>query len=146
MQLLKNRFWVLALLMLVNSCNYYNTDEYFVEHLPSPVPELSIHTSFDTLPYPVVVVDSILFEYKVTLDTGRVYFTYLEFQGAEGFVYDTNAARVWLKPDPLLLESTYDLNMTIAYKTTSGSLADLIDAEYAFQDTSWTLQVKEEIE
>lgn len=145
MEIMK-RTLTFILAALLASCSYYNNEEYFVEHTPGPLPDISLSTSFDTIAGDIIVLDSIRFSYTVTVDSGMVYFTYLEFQGSEGFIQDTNSASVWIRPDSTLPEPSYDLNMSVAYKTNSGSLADLINAEYAVLDTSWNIIVKEEVE
>jgi hypothetical protein len=131
-------------ILLLASCTYYDNEEYFVDHTPGPLPEISLITSFDTIIGDIIATDSILFEYEVFLDSGRVFFTYLEFQELQGFINDTNAASIWLKPNKFLPGNTAELFMSVAYKTNSGSLADLYDVEYTLFDTSWTLIVKED--
>ncbi len=130
---------VFAFVILFFTSCYYSSDEFYFVDIPSTeLPEIVLSTNFDTLET-IIIRDSILFEYEVSIDTGRLYITRIFLSEFYIFASDSIRDSLWINPTYLTEDGQYEMNMELIYKTTSGSLSDRIDAEYAKLDTSWNV-------
>jgi len=129
--------------LFCNSCNYSSDETFYVEVdfdiLPN-IEVLSNLNSSDTIDK----MDSIFFRYEIVLDTGGIFFSQIFFN--EGFVFysEEMADSLWINPVDTLSSGSYELYMEVLYKSATGSLADLIDAEYLLKDTTWQVVIDEE--
>ncbi len=125
-------------ILLFTSCSYSSNEFYFLEIPYTGLPEIVLSTNFDTLEN-VLIRDSILFEYEVSIDTGKLYIARIYLGNYYIFSSDSIRNSLWINPTYLTNDGQYEMNMELLYKTTSGSLADRIDAEFAVLDTSWNI-------
>ncbi len=85
--------------------------------------------------------DSLLIKYEISIDTGRLYFAdlYIGNYPLYRSVFETDS--FWIAPDYVLIPGDYVLTLIAYYKSYSGSLADLMDAEFMVSDTNWTIKI-----
>mgnify|MGYP006284746063 CR=1 FL=1 len=112
--------------------------EYEVEITPEIVPQVTIETNMDELDS-LVISDSTIFSYTISVDTGMLYFSELYVDKTIFSSSDTAVSNVWLHPG--LVDTTGDHTITLLayYKSLTGSLADNLNAEFRVADTAWTL-------
>ncbi len=128
----------LLILLILSACDYSSDEIYFVEVDLSDLPELEISSSLDTMES-VLITDSLLFEYEISIDTGKIFYTQIFFDESFIFASDSLANSVWINPDTSYNDGHYDIYMEVIYKSSTGSLADRINAEYLLKDTSWVV-------
>jgi hypothetical protein len=87
-----------------------------------------------------MIVDSLLFKYAISIDTGKVYFADLYLDNLLIFRSDTVADSLWFYPEYIRNETSYDLTLVAYYTKRTGSLADIMDADFLLADTSWTVR------
>lgn len=109
---------------------------HFVEVDTDILPNIEITTNLnpaDTLD----ISDTIFFNYEITLDTGKIFFTQIYFDDLFLYVSENMSDSISINPFDTLSIGSHDLYMEVVYKSTTGSLADKIDAEFLLKDTVW---------
>ena len=132
-------FTILLLMFTVNSCFYTDNSSYYAEIEPDYNPKVSITSNFDTIDS-ITIVDSLLFRYEISIDTGTLFFADLFLDNQQLLRSDTVADSLWFYPDYISSGETYDITLRAYYRTYTGSLADALDAEFFLSDTVWTVQ------
>jgi len=142
---MKNIFTVFLLIFLFSSsCYYSDPSTYEVEIVSDYNPSvevlsnLGIHDS-------VAILDSLLFEYMISIDTGRLYFADLYIGNLLIYRSESLSDSIWIDPYYITVPGDYTLTMLAYYKSYSESLADLYNAEFIVYDTAWTLKFYNEI-
>lgn len=136
---------VLALTcLLCSSCYYSSNESFFVDVNTDVLPEIDIKTNLDVTDT-INHRDSIFFKYEVLIDTGNIYFSQLFFNEEFIFYSEEMADSLWINLNDTLSAGTYDLSMEVIYKSSTGSLADRIDAEYLLKDASWQIVFGKEV-
>jgi hypothetical protein len=128
----------LSLALITGSCYYTDVDSYFVEVEKDLKPVVNITTNFDGQE-DLFVIDSIKFIYNIEVDIGEIFFAELLLNNQRFFITDEFADSLWIKSDLVIFPGEYDLKMLAYYKTMTGSLADIVDAEIAVSQASWKI-------
>jgi hypothetical protein len=138
-------FITFILLLAARSCFYVDDSQYWVDIDAGYTSRVTITSSFDTIDS-IMIVDSLLFKYEISIDTGEVYFADLYLNNLLIFRSDTVADSLWFYPDYFRTETTYDITLVAYYTKRTGSLADIMDADFLVADTSWTIRFLSEPE
>ena len=135
---------ILALTCLFCSSCFYSSDEiYYVDVSADILPIIEITSNLDTsLTYDIL--DSIHFQYEIVLDTGEIFFTQIYFNKDYIFLSEAASDSLWINPEDTLADGSYEIDMEVFYKSTSGSLTDKFDLEYILKDTSWLVKLGRE--
>lgn len=126
--------------LLLSSCIYSSDEMFWVEVDTDTLPHIGITTNLnptDTFE----IQDTILFKYEIVIDTGYIFFSQLFFN--DGFIHYSEhmADSLFVDPVDTLSIGSYELYMEVFYKSSTGSLADRIDAEFLILDTTWQLNI-----
>ncbi|MFC2080154.1 hypothetical protein ACFLRQ_01630 [Bacteroidota bacterium] len=133
---------LILVLFTTNSCYYSDLDTHEVEIQNNAYsPSISIKTNLDTMEN-IIFSDSLFFRYEIEIDTGRLYVSDLYLDNIQFFRSDTVVDSLFIIPGSLFYDGNYELTMLAYYKTYSGSLADILDAEFFIKDTSWIITIK----
>jgi hypothetical protein len=137
-------FTILALTCLIfSSCSYSSNEIYFMDVNTDILPNIDITSNLDTsITYDIL--DSILFKYEIMLDTGEIFFTQIYFNNEYIFLSEEMSDSLWINPEDTLADGSYELDMEILYKSTTGSLADKFDLEFILKDTTWLVKLGRE--
>jgi hypothetical protein len=130
---------ILFLLIAAKSCFYVDNNSYYVDIETDYFPTVLIASNFDTIDT-ITIVDSLLFKYEISIDTGTLFFADLFLDNLQLLRSDTIADSLWLYPGYINNRETYDITLRAYYRTYTGSLADIMNAEFFQADTSWTVQ------
>ncbi|MDF1571005.1 MAG: hypothetical protein P1P82_05250 [Bacteroidales bacterium] len=129
-------FTLFILLLAARSCFYVDDSQYRVEIDPAFNPVLHFTSNFDTIDS-IRIVDSLVFKYEISIDTGKLYYADLYLGNLQLFRSDTLADSLWLYPYYINDGEMYDITIIAYFKKYTGSLADILDAEPYIADTSW---------
>jgi|GEM_PF-2529815 len=129
-------FILCILLFAARSCFYVDDSQYRVEIDPDFDPVVTFTSSFDAIDS-IRIVDSVLFKYEISIDTGTLYYADLYLANLHLFRSDTLADSLWLYPYYINDGELYDITIIAYFKKYTGSLADILDAEPYIADTSW---------
>lgn len=132
-------FIILLLVFTVHSCIYTDNSSYFEEIEPDYNPTVRITSNFDTIDS-ITIVDSLLFRYEISIDTGTLYFADLFLENQQLFRSDTLVDSLWFYPEYIYDGETYDITLRAYYRSYTGSLADAFNAEFLLTDSVWTVQ------
>lgn len=138
-------FTLFILLLTARSCFYVDDSRYYVEINQDYVPTVTITSNFDTIDS-IRIVDSLMFRYEIEIDTGRLYYADIYLGSLQLFRSDTLADSLWLYPNYINDGETYDVTVRAFYKKFSGSLADVINAEFFITDSTWAVTFFKELE
>lgn len=136
--MIKKGITILIILVAFRSCYYVDSDVYRVDITPEITPRAIISSNLDTLDT-IFVTDSLLFKYLVDIDTGQLYLADIYLGNFHLYRSDTIEDSIWIYRNFVPFHGDYDLTLVAYYRTLSGSLADILDAEFLASDTSWTL-------
>ncbi len=136
--MVKKGITILLFLVAFQSCNYVDSDVYMVDITPEITPRAIISSNLDSLDT-IPVTDSLLFKYMVAIDTGQLFLTDLYLNDRILYRSDTISDSLWIYRDYVQFPGEYDLTLVAYYQSLSGSLADIIGAEFLVSDTSWIL-------
>ncbi|MEX0982143.1 MAG: hypothetical protein WD577_12565 [Bacteroidales bacterium] len=139
---MRTGFIVLFLLLSFRSCYYVDSDRYEVEIVPEFTPQVQISSNLDGLDS-ILVSDSLLFSYSIEIDTGQLFLADIYLGNSLVFRSDTISDSLWLYSNYVSFFGNYELTLRAYYKSYSGSLADIFDAEYFVTDSSWILTFRE---
>jgi len=104
---------------------------------PEP-PDIIIRSNLDSMD-DLTFSDSLLFKYEVEIDTGTFYLADIYIDNTLIYRSDTIRDSIWIVPTANAAEGAYQLDLRAYAKTFSGSLADQLDAESFFADSSWVI-------
>ncbi len=138
--MIKKGIIILLVLTAFRSCYYIDLNEHYVDISPGVEPQAVLSSNLDSLD-PIVISDSVLFKYKIDIDTGQLYMADIYLGNTRLYKSDTVEDSIWIYPDLVLVQGDYDLLLVAYYQSLSGSLADLLNAEYFTKDKSWTLTI-----
>lgn len=138
-------FTIFILLIGARSCFYVDDGRYYVDINPDYESRVIITSNFDTIDS-IRIVDSLMFKYEIEIDTGRLYYADLYLDNLQLFRSDTLVDSLWLYPSYINDGETYDITVRTFYKKFTGSLADIIDAEFFITDSIWTVTFYKELE
>ena len=142
---MKRILYVLLLLLLTaKSCFYLDNGEYFVEIESDYNPTVTITSTFDSIDS-IMIVDSLLFKYEIMIDTGSLFFADLYLDNFQLYRSGRRTDSIWFQPYFVNYGQSYDISLLAYYKTYTGSLADIMDAEFMLYDTTWTVTFYKEI-
>jgi hypothetical protein len=130
-------------LFVVSSCYYVNNDAYFVDVQRGELPNVILTTNLDTVDS-IIIRDSLLFKYEISIDTGNYYLSRLYLDNYYIFVSDSIRDSLWINPTYIDSSGVYLLEMLLYYQTNSGNLADKINTEFVQKDTSWSVTIIKE--
>lgn len=141
----KSLFVFAFLMVLTTSCFYVESEIYPTDIVSDYNPTITFSSNIDTI-NDLSVTDSLLFRYTVAIDTGTLYFSDLYLGNLQLMRSDTTSDSIWILPDYVAENGDYDLTLVSYFKSFSGSLADIMNAEFLSADTSWSINIlKEEI-
>ncbi len=140
---MRTGFIILFLLLGFRSCYYVDSDRFEVDIVPEFTPQVQISSNLDGLDS-IVVTDSLLFSYSIEIDTGQIFLADLYLGNSHIFRSDTASDSLWIYKDYVNFFGDYELTLRAYYRSYSGSLADIFDAEFFVTDSSWILTFREE--
>lgn len=135
----------LILLLAAKSCFYTDDSRYDVVIDHSVEPSVVITSNFDTIDS-IRIVDSLMFRYEISMDTGMLYYADVFLGNLQLFRSDTLVDSLWLYPGYINDGETYDIVVSAYYKKMTGSLADIINAEFYITDSIWPVTFFKELE
>jgi hypothetical protein len=136
----KNWLILLLLLLISGSCYFTDLSTYEVDIISTYEPTVGVESNlreYDSISF----IDSTLLEFNIHIDTGALYFADLYLGTVPIFRTDTINSELWLTPFEVANPGDYILTLLTYYKSYSGSLADVFDAEFMIYDTSWNLTI-----
>jgi len=128
---MKNKRYIYILvgfLMLCNACLYSDNEIFYVEPIPDLPPVIDVRTNLDTIATPVVE-DSLLVEYDISIQNGKLYFVEAWLPGRSIYESDTSHGSFWLYPHDVLTPGIDTLHLDIYYSSNTNSLADVTGYE-----------------
>ncbi|MCF8225601.1 MAG: hypothetical protein K9J30_06955 [Bacteroidales bacterium] len=137
---MRKSLFVILLLFSVRSCFYVDTQEFETEIYLDFEPEVTISSNFDQLDN-IRITDSIYFSYEIQIDTGKLYFSDLYLDNYLIYRSSSTADSIWIFPYYIEEDGDYDLTILAYYKSLTGSLADVLDAEPYVEDTTWVITI-----
>ncbi len=133
------------LIILTASCFYTETDRYPTDIISEYNPKITFSSNIDTIK-DITVTDSLLFSYKVAIDTGSLYFSDVYLGNLHLVRSDTTSDSLWIYPGYVNNNGDYELTLVSYFKSYSESLADIMNAEFLAADTSWSINIiREEV-
>lgn len=138
-------FTLFILLLAARSCFYVDDSRYWVEIDADFNPVLTFSSNFDTIDS-IRIVDSLMFKYEISIDTGTLYYADLYLGNLQVFRSDTLADSLWLYPYYINDGEMYDITIIAYFKKYTGSLADILDADPYIADTSWRVTLFKDLE
>ena len=139
---MRTGFIILFLLLSFRSCYYTDYDSYRVDVVPEFTPQIKISSNLDGLDS-ILVTDSLLFRYSIEIDTGQLFLADIYIGNSHVFRSDTISDSLWIYKDYVSLYGDYYLTLRAYYQSYSGSLADILGAEFLVADSIWTLTFRE---
>lgn len=133
------------LVLVVTSCFYTDGEQFESTIVSDYKPDVSFSSNLPPLDS-LERLDSLFFSFDVTIDTGRLYYADLFFNNTWIFRTDTTIDSLWILPQDQLSNGLYDLTLVATYKSYTRSLADLLDAEPRYADTTWQIIIYSENE
>jgi len=130
--------------LFTSSCYYVENERYSVEITSDYKPSISLSSNLDTLDS-ISVTDSLLFKYSVEIDTGSLYFSDVYIGNMQLFRSDSTTDSLHIYPYYVSVSGDYELTLVSYFKTYTGSLADLMDAEFLAADTSWIIHINRDV-
>ena len=137
-RMIKRGITILLVLAALKSCYYLDSDVHMVDIKPEITPRAIISSNLDALDT-IFVADSLLFKYLVDIDTGQLFLADVYLSNYLLYRSDTIQDSIWIYRDYIQFQGEYELKLVAYYQSLSGSLADIIGAEFMVSDTSWTL-------
>lgn len=131
---------ILLFLLLGRSCFYTDLSNYEVEIQGEYVPQISFASNLSGKDS-VLIGDSIFFRYEILLDSGEYFFTDLYFDNQIIFRSDSLVDSLWIKPYYFADPGESILTLACFLKSYSGSLADIMNAEFLVADSAWAIKV-----
>lgn len=142
---MKNIFAVFIFIFLFTSSCYYSdpsTYQVDIESDYNPFVEVVSNLGeYDSVP----ISDSLLFQYTITIDTGRLYFSDLYVGNLLINRSETLSDSFWIDPYYIKSPGDYQLTLLSYYKSYSERLADIYNAEFMVHDTAWTIKFYNEV-
>ncbi len=135
---MRTGFILLLLLLSFRSCYYVDSELYVVDVDPEFTPQVQISSNLDGLDS-IPVTDSLLFSYSIEIDTGQLFVADIYIGNAHLYRSDTISDSIWIYKNYVNSSGDHDLTLIAYYKSFTGSLADIFDAEFLAADTSYTL-------
>ena len=139
---MRTGFFIILLLISFKSCYYTDSESHVVWVDPPFTPQALISSNLDGLDS-IPVADSLLFIYSIEIDSGQLFLADVYLGNVRLFGSDEISDSIWIYKDYVSFEGDYELTLIAYYESLSGTLADIIDAEFLASDTSWTLTFKE---
>jgi hypothetical protein len=129
---------ILLLLLSFKSCFYTDYERHSVDVVPEITPKVQISSNLDGLDS-IIVTDSLLFSYSIAIDTGKLFLADVYLGSSLVHRSDTISDSLWFYKDYITIGGDYDLTLRAYYQSYSGSLADILGAEFLILDSMWTI-------
>lgn len=135
---------IFILLLAARSCYYVDDSRHWVE-IEDYEPVVTFTSNFDTIDN-IRIVDSLLFKYEINIDSGALYLADLYLNNMQLFRSDTVVDSLWIYPQYINDAETYYIHIVAYCRKFTGSLADILDADFLIADTSWTVRFFKDLE